>query len=284
MIKFVRSFFGLNGPSTKRAVIGSTNNSFDLQQVAYIKDSTNRLATLLDLSKKYKGTAHEENIKKVHEKTKKIHSFLVSKRRIHELELFHIQNTDHFINTFSLIIEVHHSHKESAFAALEVEPEVASIKEPVVQAPLPKVESSNGKNKGELFEIAEKVRQRSKQGSVIYAEEAGTQVPTLAVPEVSINTIAKVFFHKEDTSGKPVPYEISFVSTQEEKEAFQAFVSARLGLKDIYYVGNASINLSHVKSSSPKEMAPVIYWGKNLYALTLQDYRMFPVTINRKSL
>lgn len=286
MIQFVRSFFGLNKSSSNRTVVGN-NISFDLQQVAYIKDSTNRLAILLDLSKKYKGTTHEEKIKKVYEKTKKIHAFLVSKKRIHELEIFHIQNTDHFINTFSLIFEVYQSHKEGAFNFQEIEPEVIPVKETkeqVIETPLQKVEATNGKSKGELFDIVEKVKQRSRQASVLYADEPQAEVPNLAVPEVSINTIAKVFYYKEDTPGRQVSYEISFVSTQEEKEAFQSFVASRLGIKDIYYVGNARINLPHSKTASLKEMAPVIYWGKNLYALTLNDYRIFPVTINRKSL
>lgn len=285
MIQFLRSFFGLNEPSSNRTVVGtSAGIDFDLKEIAYIKDSNNRLVQILTLSKKYKGTPHEDKIKSVYEKTKKIHEFLLSKKKIYELELFHIGYTEHFISTFNLIIDVHQSHKEDTFATSEPQPEITSIKEPVVEVPLTTDESKNGRSKGELFEIAERVRQRKKQTTSVYTEEPRTEVPRVAIPEISIDTIAKVFFLREDVSGKPVPDEISFVSTQQEKEAFQSYVSARLGIDNIYYVGNARISLPNSKDRSQGEMVPVIYWSKFSYALALNNYRIFPVTINRRSL
>jgi hypothetical protein len=289
MIKFVRSLFGLNGSTSGRKVIGShTDGSFDLQEVTFIKDSSNRLAALVALQKKYKGTLHEEKIKKVHEATKKIHWFLVSKKRLHELELFHIRNTDNFLSTFTLIVDVHKRHQENNFNLADTEPqkplpkEPAPAKEPEVQVPIKTVEPSRGAGKkGELFDIVEKVKQRSKQSSVIYALEPGTEVPSLIIPEVSINTVAKVFYSLENAPGKQIANEISFVSTQQEKDAFQLFVSDRLGMKDIYYVGNARVKVSDTKGVISEETAPVFYLRNYLYAITLQDFRMYPVKITR---
>jgi hypothetical protein len=231
MINFVRSLFGLNGSTSTRKVIGSTA-SFDPQEVNYIKDSNKRLNALLDLQKKYKGTAHEARLKLVLEKTKKIHWFLVSKKRVHELELFHIRNTDNFISTYALIIDVHQRHKENAFHALEIEAKVAQAKaietqKPAAEASLPKAEQAANGSKGELFEIVEKIKQRNKQTSSVNAITLGTEVPRLAIPEVYINTVAKIFYHKENTPGKQVAHEISFVSSQQEKDAFQAYVAER---------------------------------------------------------
>ena len=64
MIQLLRSFFGLNSTSSNRKVLGAPV-SYDLQEVAYIKDSNDRLTILLNLYKKYKGTAHAEKIKSV---------------------------------------------------------------------------------------------------------------------------------------------------------------------------------------------------------------------------
>ena len=284
MIKFVRSLFGLNGSTSSRKVIG-TNASFDSQEVNYIKDSNKRLAVLLDLLKKYKGTPHEAKLKLVLEKTKKIHWFLVSKKRIHELELFHIRNTDNFISTYSLIIDVHHRHKESdkTVYALEVETSVPAAKIPIVQAPLPKVETASHDSRGELYDIVEKVKQRSRQTSNVNTFATGTEIPRLSIPEVYINTVAKVFYQKENAPGKQIAHEISFVSTQHEKDAFQAYVSERIGMKDIYYVGNAIIKLPDNNVTALEDTVPVFYLRNYLYALTLHDFRMFPVKIYRKN-
>ncbi len=292
MIKFVRSFFGLNKSSSNRTVAG-TSVSYDLQEVAYIKDSNDRLAALQNLQKRYKGTVHEEKIKSVYEKTKKIHTYLVSRKRIHELELFHIRNTEHFINTFTLIIDVYQSglqQKEEQQQKEQLQPNGKETARPVLiqeqedQIPLSKAESKSPPQKGELYEIVERVRNKNKTGSTVFLEDVGAEVPTLAIPEISINSIAKVLYLKEDSSGNKITHEISFISSQQEKEAFQGFVSSRLGIKDIYYVGNARINLPRSKDSLPEEMVPVFYWGNFLYALSLDDYRIFPVKIIRKSM
>jgi hypothetical protein len=282
MIQFVRSLFGLNGSSSNRKAIGSTTG-FDPQEVNYIKDSNKRLNLLLDLQKKYKGTPHEAKLKLVLEKTKKIHWFLVSKKRVNELELFHIRNTDNFISTYALIIDVHQRHKENAFHALEVEAKPVEVQKPVVQAPLPPVEQATNGNRGELFEIAEKVKQRNKQTSSVHALAVGTEIPRLAIPEVFINTVAKVFYQKENLPGKQVAHEISFVSTQQEKDAFQSYIAERIGMKDIYYVGNAIIKQPDSRSSALEETVPIFYLRNYLYALTMHDFRIFPVKIYRNN-
>ncbi len=168
MIKFVRSLFGLNGSSSKRAVAGASI-SMDLQEVAYINDSNHRLAALLNLYKSYKETLHGDKIKKVYEKTKQIHDYLISKKRVHELEIFHIRNTDNFINTFALIIEVHHRHKQIAFAYPDKEPEVTPVHALEVHATVSKTEPIhvNAGPQGELFDIAQRVKNRNKLFEVV---------------------------------------------------------------------------------------------------------------------
>ncbi len=146
MIKFVRSLFGIKEPSSKRVVAGAST-SFDLQEVAYIKDSNHRLSALLNLYKSYKQTLHGEKIKKVYEQTKKIQDYLISKRRVHELELFHIQNTDNFLNTFALIVDVHQRHKESAAnTVVEKEPEPVPVHALEVQVPVSATTIINGQS------------------------------------------------------------------------------------------------------------------------------------------
>jgi hypothetical protein len=283
MIKFVRSLFGLNGSTANRTVLGThTTTNFDLQEVAYIKDSNNRLSALATLQKKYKGTRHEDMFRQVHEKTKRIHWYLVSRKRIHELELFHIRNTDNFLSTYTLIIDVHKRHQESNFPVLDIEPEPIPRKEPPVQKPLSTVDTTKPSfPKGELFDIVEKVKQRSKPAAVVYALEAGTMVPTLGIPEVSINSVARIYYTRENTPGKQVALEVSFVSSQQEKDNFQFYVSERLGMKDIYYVGNARIKLPDSSGQEQEDTVPVFYLRNFLYAINLQDFRMYPVKINR---
>jgi hypothetical protein len=127
----------------------------------------------------------------------------------------------------------------------------------------------------------EKVKQRSKHSSVVYALESGTEIPALAVPEVSINTIAKVFYTRENAPGKQIANEVSFVSTQQEKDAFQLFVSERVGMKDMYFVGNARVKVPDKNGVICEETVPVFYLRNYLYALTLHDFRMYPVKITR---
>lgn len=297
MIQLLRSFFGLNDTPTNRTVIGNvtgTGLNFTLQEIKYIKESNNRLASLLQLSKRYKGTPHEEKLKSVYEKTKKIQAFYLSKKRIHELELFHIQNTDNFINTFSLIIDVHERHKENAFknynpeiatpiSISTKEPEPVSIKEPQVQKSVTPRPSSNGRKESELADIAQKVKSRSKREGTAVTEDIATEVLPLSIPEISIDTVARVSYEKEEALGKTLRSEISFISNLQEKEAFQAYIATRLGIKNIYYVGNAKIITPNPGVLNPEEIVPVIYWGKHSYILTLPDYRLFPVNISRKS-
>jgi hypothetical protein len=294
MIQFLRSFFGLNSTSSNRKVLGA-NVSFDLQEVAYIKDSNDRLTILLNLYKKYKGTLHADKIKAVYEKTRKIHEYLLSQKRIHELELFHIQHTEHFISTFALIVDIHERHKERSYKPVETEPEVIPVKEPIKKEPVPivtskkepevqipvTIESSNGRGKGELFDIVEKARYKNKQADATAI--AGAEAPMLHVPEISIDTIAKAFYFREAGPGKQIPNEISFISSPQEKEAFQAHICNHLGAKNIYYVGNGRISKLDSKNPHREEVVPIIYWSKFSYAITLHDYRMFPVKINRHS-
>lgn len=257
MIKFLRTFLKIGGSTTNRTVIG-TSISFDLKEVAHIKASNNRLSALNLLYKKYKGTAHEEKFRSVWEKTKKIHAYLISQKRLHELEIFHLQHTDHFLNTFQLIIDVHLRHKDET-------PVLISSAEGI---------SSNADTSGKKIKGASESAQQLRT----YDSEQ-TAFVKLTLPEVIINTNAKVSYQRENKLGKSVAGEISFTSSTIEKESFQSYLSGKLGIRSIFYVGNASIIFPESKSAHSPTMAPIIYWGNHAYALSLSDFRLFPVKI-----
>lgn len=266
MIKFVRSIFGLSESADNRTVIG-TAPDLDLKSVSYIKDSNARLTELSHLQTRYKGTPHELKIKAVYDKTKTIHTYLVSKKRVHELELFHLQNTEHFINTFSVIMDVHQKQQEDNWSQANRKVRVSGL--PEKSQPIKNKQNQEAYNKIEM---------------VMPVDFIGAGIPQLGVPEIYIDTSAKILYYKEDGSGNLISREIGYTAPEMEKESFLQYVSACLGIGGISYMGNALVTIQNNNGLQPTGLVPIIRWEGFLYALNLNDYRLFPVKINRKSI
>ncbi len=273
----MRSFFGLNGSSSTRKVVGKTE-SFDVKDVGHLQESNVKLTALHHLYSRYQGTPHAQKIKIVYEKTKNIHNYLVSRNRLYELALFHIQNTEHFINTFTAIINVH--QHQPVYAGLGQE---AMFSE---NAPSPPAAFKPDKLKQKPRPHREVEMIRPLQGGVFHelASAPKSEVPVLAVPEIYINTFAKIPYAKEEVAQGVVAEEIGYTSTAREKEAFLQYIAARLGISNITYAGNAHMTMPNSNGSTPTGLVPVIYWENSLYAVNLNDYRIFPVKIFRKVL
>ena len=271
MIDFLRSFFGLDGPPGSRAIMGN-NNKVDVKDVAYIRSSNARLTMLYNLVGRYKDTPQATKIQAVYEKTKNIHTYLVARKRVHELELFHVQHTDHFINTFSVIMDVYQSHYKGV--------------NPPGQ-PVPRAEILPEKLKMEKISRPEIVDNRrplpkplSNPRPLGYPETAGNKIGVLSVPNIWINPVARTFYEKQNTPNGLVTKEISSTSTKQEQENFLIFVSARLGIRDISYVGNAMVQIP-ANGAMPTGIVPVLYWNGFSYALNLKDNCLFRVRVNR---
>lgn len=266
MIEFMRSLFGLGGST--RTVVGHSH-SIDIKDVAYIKDSKARLTALHHVYKRYRGTPHEPKIRAVYEKTKAIHSYLLSKKRLHELELFHLQNTDHFINTYSVIMDAYEQGHEGTEGRRKGEPFFS------------RSGSVNGRRPAESSQT-EMVKPEISAGAANAGDKGRIEAPKLSVPVILINTYSNVPYEEADDDLPAA--EIGFTSSEPEKEIFLQHVSARLGIDDISYVGNALVNIPNSNGSSPTGLVPVIHWKGYLYALNLNDYRLFPVKIYRRGL
>lgn len=264
MIEFMRSLFGLGGST--RTVVGHSV-SIDTKDIVYIKDSKARLTALHHLYKKYRGTPHEPKIRLVYEKTKNIHSYLLTKRRLHELELFHLQNTDHFINTYSVIMDAYLQHHDGTHGSTKSDPFFR------------KISQVNGRGVEDRNPQSEMVKPDS-GATAASSEKDRIEVPSLTVPVILINTYANIPYEEVDDDLPAA--EIGLTSSEPEKEAFLQHISLRLGIDDISYVGNALVNIPNSNGTSPTGLVPVIHWKGFLYALNLNDYRLFPVKLFRK--
>lgn len=274
MMQFFRSLFGLGGSSGARTVVGHSV-PVDVKNVGYLAASKARLDTLHHLYSRYKDTPHVFKIKAVHDKTKKIHDYLVSRNSLHELELFHIQNTEHFINTFSVIMDAYESqHGISSTSAK---------KGSKVGTRLNKTKTENGRMPGHADKLRDLIRPVSGQKAFVSKEDARSEVPELSVPDVSINTYSRIPYVAEGAEDGVSAGEIGFTSSEQEKEAFLQYVSDRLGIESLSYLGNALVNIPNSNGSRPTGLVPVIHWQGFLYALNLNDFRIFPVRIYRKS-
>ena len=271
----MRSLFGLGGSSNKRTVLGK-KLSIDVKDVEYIRESNLRLNTLHELYNRYRGTPHAQKIKLVYEKTKRIHNYLTAKNMVHELELFHIQNTEHFINTFTVIIDVHQEYHGAARPVSRAE----LNNDPVL---LNNIKPEKVKRREKSTGIPEMIRPLNSQRQVINTEASQVHVPSLSVPEITINTFAKIPYRKEEGADGALFSEIGFTSMPQEKEEFLRAVSAHLGMEGIAYVGNALVNIPNSNGTNPTGMVPIISWGGFLYAVNLNDYRLFPVKFYKKS-
>ena len=311
-MSFLRSLFGLDRPVGYRTVAGAPAPA-DAKEAVYVRNSNQRLNTLHNLYLKYKNTPHAAKLKEVLEKTKKIHGYLLSKKRVHELELFHIQHTDHFINTFSVIIDVHLRHAEPVLVATPVpEPAVTAAppapkpqqppRQPIPKPPKyapqrpfeEKVEDVLRKIESETIRglyTAQKVTDMVKRvaGQATYAppvvDTHSTNPLALSLPTISIDTYSKIYYVKELENGSKGPAEIGFTSSDEEKAIFVAHVSSRLGIAAgvLSYMGNTVMAVPGGFGRGHSMYAPVLNWKGCAYALNLQDYRLYPVRTYRRN-
>jgi hypothetical protein len=291
MIKYVWTFLGMGGTASERKVVGESAPAGQ-REVTYIRDSNARLNALHQLVNRYRGTAHEPKLKAVFEKTRTIHAYLVGQKRPHELELFHVQHTDHFINTFTVIMDVHQSHQGVAL------PPFPPPLPPPVPAPngerkaeskadvlLKRFEAERARRTAETGHAPEMVRPYAGPGPMSETIERRAEVPRLTVPAISIATYSKIIYLREHTTDGLVAHEIGFTSTNDEKAAFLLHVSARLGINVVgmAYYGNALMTIPNSSGSTPTGYVPIINWKGCTYALNLNDYRLFPVRIQRRS-
>ncbi|RNI29128.1 hypothetical protein [Rufibacter latericius] len=271
MMDFMRSLFGRK-EAGRRAVIGA-GEDLGLQEIGYIKESNRRLTLLQELSTRYKGTPQASKMKAVYEKTKNIHTYLVSRKKVQELEVFHLKNTDHFLTTFTAIWEVHQKHALLTRGATEA----ANTVEVSVQ----KSKAEKLKRLEQMANLPDLVRPVSTSVQFYQAGGAKAAVPRLYLPEISINTVEKITYYTEGKKEELVPREIGFTSSKDQKEAFQSHLVTRLGLQDVSYVGNALLTIPNNNGITPTGVVPVIHWEGFLYAINLNDYRLFPVRIYR---
>ena len=268
MMELVRTFFGLDN-ADRRTVVGNPV-SVNLKEAGYIRDSNNRITHLHTLCNRYKSTPHELKIKTVYEKTKNIHSYLAAQKRFTELELFHLQNTDHFINTFALIIDVHQKNRAETTAR----DSNAWDKEAATGAA-----RTNG---------SREMNNRPNQAKTNHKPGPDNQVKNTAqllIPDIFLDTSARITYIWLDTTGELITKEIGITSPAQEKEAFVSAMAARIGLykPDISYVGNALVQMPGATGGDLAGYAPVINWKSYMYALDLNDYRLYPVRIYRKN-
>jgi hypothetical protein len=261
MINWLRSLFGWSGSANARTVVGHPE-PVDIREAAYIQDSNTRLNILFHLYNRFRGTAHEAKIRSVYDKTKSIHAGLVDRKRIRELELFHLQNTDHFINTFTVILDAHQKHARGTLAALPSR----------FGATESRAATGNGHQ-----EPGMPLNGRAAPGG---QPAAGTQIPRLSAPAVRIHPTARILYDLQEATPEAVKTkEIGLSSTAAEKESFQAHVSARFGIGNITYLGNALVNIPDTKGPAPTGLVAVIQWQGQAYAVNFTDGRLFPVKL-----
>ncbi|MCC9166980.1 hypothetical protein [Pontibacter harenae] len=306
MMKFWRSFFGVVDDSpTNRTVIGKSAAGVDPKDVKYIKASNARLALLHNLLNRYKGTSHEAKIKEVYDKTSNIHAYLISKRRIHDLELFHLQNTEHFINAFKAILDAHERHV--TITAVPAEPE--EVKEPVADKNTPpkavpkpdniftrleaeaenlikRFENEVFQGNGKTYSVPEPDRHVKRQAATAPTATVRTQVPSLALPNVAIDTYSKVHYERASTADGVLSGEICFTSAEQEKENFLQAIAPKLGVykTDLSYVGNTMLVLPNSHGLTPAAYVPVVRLKGCPYAVDLINYRLFPVKMQSRGL
>jgi len=272
---FLRSFLGFGEVKIKRTVVGASVG-FGLQEVEFIKSSNQRLTLLQELAARYGGTPHAPKLKQVYEKTKSIHSFLVSKKKVHALEMFHLQNTDHFITTFTVILDVHQDHQQATGSTSFHSKAGAKAPFPEPKPWVARVEKAP--------DLPEMIKPITSQNQLHHGADGRVPVPRLYVPDISIITFEQITFLHENAAGNLVAHQVGSTSSKQEKEIFQQHVSSRLGLEDVSYIGNAHLTIPNSNGVTPTGIVPILYWEGFHYALNLNDCRLFPVRIYRKGM
>jgi len=281
MIKLLRMLFGLNGVTGNRSVAGSPG-PMDVKELPYFSESNRRLAALQELYNRYKSTPHAHKLQAVYDKTKRIHQYLLSRKKGHELELFHLQHTDHFLNTFTTIINAHQQQPYedvTTVTAARPKPATRARKADVVGRTLVigpfRIHSRE-------VQTAYQPYQDTDGEDFTAPTETPMDVAILELPQISVSTFARIVYLKEDKGGGLTSSnEIGFTSTQEEKESFLAYIAARLGITGLTYLGNALVYVPGSDRTQLADMVPVIHWNGAAYALSLSDDRLFPVRTYR---
>jgi hypothetical protein len=280
MIDFMRSLLGWSGST--RTVVGH-RVGVDIREVAYIQASNARINALFSLYKRFRGTPYEQQVKTVYEKTKTIHTYLVARKKIHELEIFHIQHTEHFINTFTVILDAQQRQPEPAPTATAPAPAAGR------QAPMPTAGWVPGAapaagrppqappNTMPLNPAPARPMNGRAYDTPSPAHRA--QAPRLTLPEIRIDAAARIRYELETGSDGLMVKEIGLQATAADKEDFLAHLAARFGISHISYMGNAPVNIPDNTGSHPTGLLPVILWQGTPYAIHLAHNRLFPVTL-----
>jgi hypothetical protein len=270
MISFVRSLLRWTRSANNRTVVGRPV-AVDIREATYIQDSKNRLNALFHLYNKFRGTPHEQKFKSVYEKTKNIHAYLEARKKVHELELFHIQHTEHFINTFTVILDAHQRQQDIPFAATTTQPTTGGG-------------ASTGRRPGVAPNPPQPVNQMNGGEPFLPPEATRTQIPRLTTPEIRINVSARIrYYVKEGSPEGLLAREIGLNSSAAETKAFLADVTARFGIGPVAYLGNALVHIPDNSGAPPTGMVPVIRWQGTAYALHLSQNRLFPVAVYAES-
>lgn len=306
MFNFFRSLFGFGRPSGYRTVAGAPATPAT-KEATYLRNSTIRLNTLQELYNKYKFTVHAPKLEAVFEKTKAIHYYLKSRQRLHELELFHVQHTDHFISTYKTILEAHLRHSPPPMQARPMPKNVASPTRPKpqpkpqrqqpqpvgtpfeekVEVVLRKIEEETIKGLHTAHKVTEMVRRVAGQAPMwpaVPPESLPTNPLALSLPSISIDTFSKISYAQVQEGNGKVWREIGFTSADDEKAAFVEHVAGRLGIstEKLVYMGNTVLAVPGGHGRGQAMYAPVLNWNGCAYALNLQDYRLFPVRTYRR--
>lgn len=306
MIQFFRSLFG-GGQENTRTIMDHPGAA-DARAMQYIRASNARLNALHKLYDRYKHTPHADKILAVFEKTKLVHNYLVTRKRIQELELFHVQNTEHFINTFTTVVNVHERHIKDSYIPERDKPQpLPQVNKPrpqgqpqprVAPQPVPgqafeskveqvlkRIESETIKGLYTAQKVTEMVKRVANQAPTGQADVMQAAVPTLAVPVIAIDTYSRVFYAPELEGGGTISREISYTSADTDKDVFLQHIASKLAVeaKELSYIGNAMLAIPDTKGPSPARHVPVVHWRGFPYAVSLMDYRLFPVRMHRKS-
>ncbi|MHA6247943.1 hypothetical protein ACXYMU_08420 [Pontibacter sp. CAU 1760] len=238
------------------------------KDLPYVQESRQRLEALQHLCHRYHGTPYADQIKAVLEKTKRIHTYLLEKQKPSELEVFHLQYTDHFISTYTAIVQAHAGEQHKSRMAIRAGVAVRKVASLLFRSDRKEVKAARQKNQ----EVSEQALQDLKR--------ARSTVPRLLLPQIAINTYTKITYLLADDPDNIKTREIGFTSAPEEKEFFLNYLTEHLGIHDLSYVGNALLYLPSVNQASLPEMTPVIHWSDTLYAVCLTHFRLYPVSRN----
>lgn len=300
MMSLLRFLFGLGGETGSRRVAGAAESPAQ-KELPYVLDSNKRLLRLQELCARYKPTPYAQQLYAVLEKTKHIHAYLVSRNRAQELEIFHLQHTDHFINTFTAIIEMHQRHEVPVAPEAVVKDTTPKASAPPPRKPhrptvppvpnyrsqfpfedkledvLRKIESGTIRGFHTAHKVSEMVKRVAEQtGLSPFSETAAG--PVLSMPNIAIDTYTKIPYRREKVMDEYYVYKIGYTSPPEEKEAFLSYVSEQLGISGFKYMGNTTVHFSNGDAyyNSPAVL-PVINWHGACYALGLGNKCLYPV-------